>query len=321
MVMKKRTIILVIVGVLLLLVVASAGAAAYLVNFALEPRNNHGRNVAGSYERLYKEYPAMHAWVDSMRKAGNLRDTTIKAWDGDRHHALYAFASHPTGKTAVLVHGYRDSSVGMLMLARMYASYGYNVLLPDLHAHGQSQGKDIRMGWLDRKDVEQWIGVARHVFAPGADTARIVVHGISMGAATTMCVSGDNTPAAVKCFVEDCGYTSAWQEFGYQLKQMFHLPEFPVLYIASWISSKRFGWNFKQASPLRQVARCTKPMLFIHGSNDTYVPTRMVYPLFHAKSGDKNMYMAAGSAHAESYHDHPTQYTRRVMGFVSQYIK
>lgn len=65
---------------------------------------------------------------------------------------------------------------------------GYNILLPDLHYHGQSEGRAIRMGWLDRFDLLHWMEVADGIF--GGDT-RMVVHGISMGAATTMMASGE----------------------------------------------------------------------------------------------------------------------------------
>ena len=46
---------------------------------------------------------------------------------------------------------------------------------------------------------------------------RIVIHGISMGAATTMMTAGEETPDAVKVFVEDCGYTSVWDVFSSEL--------------------------------------------------------------------------------------------------------
>lgn len=66
------------------------------------------------------------------------------------------------------------------------------------------------MGWLDRKDVTQWMEVANRIYG---DSTSMVVHGISMGAATTMMVSGEPQPDYVKCFVEDCGYTSVWDQF------------------------------------------------------------------------------------------------------------
>lgn len=54
----------------------------------------------------------------------------------------------------------------------------------------------------------------------------MAVHGISMGGATTMMVSGEEQQPFVKCFVEDCGYTSVWDEFSHELKSSFFLPPF-----------------------------------------------------------------------------------------------
>lgn len=116
----------------------------------------------------------------------------------------------------------------------------------------------------------------------------MVVHGISMGAATTMMVSGEAQQPFVKCFVEDCGYTSVWDEFSFQLKDMFGLPEFPLMYTTSWLCNAKYGWNFQEASSLEQVKKCSLPMFFIHGDADTYVPTRMVYPCMKPRANRKN---------------------------------
>ena len=110
--------------------------------------------------------------------------------------------------------------------------------------------------------------------------------------ATTMCVSGEQTPRYVKCFVEDCGYTSVWDEFSNEISARFSLPDFPLMYTASWVVKAKYGWGFNEASPLKQVAKCQKPMLFIHGDNDTFVPTWMVYPLYEAKPQPKALWIA-----------------------------
>ena len=65
------------------------------------------------------------------------------------------------------------------------------------------------MGWLDREDILRWIDF---ILADDPQ-AEIVVHGISMGAATTMMTAGEDTPENVKVFIEDCGYTSVWDVF------------------------------------------------------------------------------------------------------------
>lgn len=74
------------------------------------------------------------------------------------------------------------------------------------------------MGWKDRWDVIRWSEIANEIFKVKGEERKVkntrqVIHGISMGAATTMAVSGEKTPDYVKCFVEDCGYTSVWDEF------------------------------------------------------------------------------------------------------------
>lgn len=208
----------------------------------------------------------------------------------------------------------------MMMIAHIYAKMGYNVLLPDHHGHGQSEGKRIQMGWKERKDVLRWMAIADSLFSDSLGHSEQVVHGISMGAALTMCVSGERTPNYVKCFVEDCGYTSVWDEFENELKVQFGLPAFPLLYTASALNKLRDGWSFQEASPLRQVAKCHKPMLFIHGDKDSYVQTKMVYPLYKAKPAPKQLWIGKGSKHAESYQDHRKEYSELVRNFVSRYI-
>ena len=115
-----------------------------------------------------------------------------------------------------------------------------------------------------------------------------------MGAATTMMVAGESQRPYVKCFVEDCGYTSVWDEFSNELKTSFGLPAFPLMHTASWLCDLKYGWNFREASALAQVAKCELPMLFIHGDADDYVPTWMVYPLYEAKPGEKELWLVPG---------------------------
>ena len=154
----------------------------------------------------------------------------------------------------------------------------------------------------------------------------MVVHGISMGAATTMMASGEVGHAQyqqpfIKCFVEDCGYTSVWDEFRGELEEQFGLPAFPLLHTASWLCRQEYGWDFQEASALEQVKKCALPMLFIHGDADTFVPTWMVYPLYEAKPEPKELWIVPGTTHAMSYKDYPQEYTERVKKFVGKYIR
>ena len=305
-------------GLLAACLLILVGGSLYLLSYSLRPDAVMAAKDAASYEYMYADYPFLESWVDSLKQRDALRDTVIVGRDGNRLHALYAWAPEPTDRTAVIVHGYTDNAVRMLMIGYLYnRDLGFNILLPDLHYHGESEGRAIRMGWKDRLDVLQWMEVANAIF--GGNT-RMVVHGISMGAATTMMVSGEEQQPYVKCFVEDCGYTSVWDQFSKELKGQFSLPAFPLLHVASWLCDLKYGWNFREASALKQVAKCDRPMLFIHGDADDYVPTWMVYPLYEAKPGEKELWVVPGAAHAVSYRDNREEYTRRVGEFVGKYI-
>lgn len=304
--------------VLSLSAVLVAGGSLYLLSYSLRPERTVREKDADSYKYMYAEYPFLRPWVDSLERTGALRDTTILGRRGERLHALWAAAPHPTDRTAVIVHGYTDNAVRMLMIGYLYnRDLGCNILLPDLAFHGWSEGRSIGMGWPDRLDVLRWTEVADELF--GGRT-RQVVHGISMGAATTMMLSGEQLPPYVKCFVEDCGYTSVWDQFAKELREQFRLPAFPLLHVASGLCALKYGWNFREASALEQVGKSRLPMLFIHGDADDYVPTEMVYALYEAKPGEKELWIVPGAGHALSYRDNREEYTRRVRTFVERWI-
>lgn len=316
--MKKR-LIYSLVALLVVFAAATTYGSFYLVDYALKSApESHRKN----WGKAMDWYPELKPWLDSIKTEGAWSDTFAIMPDGLRAHAVCIKSRKAEGRTAVVVHGYTNNSIDMLHIARIYnKEMYYNVVLPDLHGHGLSQGDDIQMGWFDRLDVLKWIDLAPKMFSTVADSMRLVVHGISMGAATTMCVSGEHTPDYVKCFVEDCGYTSAWDEFAHELRGRFSLPEFPLLYTASWLTQAKYGWSFKEASPLKQVAKCKKPMFFIHGDKDTFVPTWMVYPLYEAKPQPKQLWIAPGSEHAFAYRDHREEYIKKVEAFVGKYCK
>lgn len=314
-ILKKKLYIT--ASVVVLLVAATlVGGSLYLLNFALTP---YHRSEAEALERLYRHSPYLRPWVDSLSASGAMHDTTVEI-NGSRLNAMYICSPVRTNRVAVLIHGYKDCNAMMLQVGYIYYHMGYNLLLPDLYAHGKSAGDHIRMGWLDRLDVMKWMDIADKKFRADSSSTQMVVHGISMGAATTMCISGERVPPYVKCFVEDCGYTSVHDEFEHELKDMFGLPPFPLLNMASAMCEWRYGWNFEEASPLEQVKKCRLPMLVIHGTSDDFVPTWMARPIYEAKPQPKELYMAEGSAHARSLSDHRQQYTQVVKWFVSRYI-
>ena len=320
----KKGIIIAFVIVIVVMVVATIGGSFYMLDFALAP-DAERTDTAASFRQLVEKHPEVKPWLDSLNQRGALCDTFINMPSGERHHGYFIRQATDSTKNvadsttmsrpvAIVVHGWRDTAIKFMTIARIYELAGYHVLMPDLHAHGLSEGEAVQMGWKDRKDVLHWMTVASKLFG----TNDFVIHGVSMGAATTMCVSGEKMPECVKTvrFVEDCGYTSVWDEFSYELKEEFGLSDFPILYASSLLCKIKYGWSFGEASSIKQVRKCPYPMLFIHGDDDTFVPSEMVHPLYEAKQGEKELWITKGTKHARSYSDYREEYIQRVRAFI-----
>src|SRR5699024_9835757 len=118
------------------------------------------------------------------------------------------------------------------------------------------EGDYIGFGWDDRLDYVDWVNLA--VEKLGNDT-EIVLHGVSMGAATVLMASGEELPDNVKAIVADSPYTSVYDMFAYQMKRMYHLPAIPFLPSTSVVTKFRAGYSLIEASALEQVKEAEVP--------------------------------------------------------------
>ena len=305
----KKLVFAIPVAIVGIFAVATVGASFYMLDYSLAP-DSARRDTAFCFRELRRLHPEVTPWLDSLKAGHSLRDTFVVMPTGERHHAYYALngSSHTA---AIVIHGWRDCAIDFFDIARLYhQQHGCHVLMPDLHAHGLSEGDAVGMGWHDRLDILQWMEIAHNQW--GADT--IIVHGVSMGAATAMNVAGETMPSWLKSirFIEDCGYTSVWDEFGYQLRQEFGLPAFPLLYTTSLLCKLKYGWSFGEASSLNKIQHSPHPMLFIHGDSDDFVPTFMVHQLYRVKPQPKRLWITKGAQHALSYTDYPEDYARQI---------
>ena len=200
---------------------------------------------------------------------------------------------------------------------KFYHELGFHILLPNNRAHGNSEGEYIGFGWLDRIDCLQWIDTMKLYFHD--QDIQIVLHGISMGSATVLMASGEELPSEVKCIISDCGFTSVYEEMKHEMKRS-HIPTV-ILPTATLLSKKRVGYNFKEASTINQVKKSHTPTLFIHGDQDDFVPTYMVYDLYNACQAPKDLLIVEGAKHAESYIVNQELCEKTIVDFMSNYVK
>lgn len=231
-------------------------------------------------------------------------------------HADFYEAAEPSDVYAISCHGYTGMPSQNSIYTRRFYNMGFNVLLPYLRGHGKSEHKYCTMGWLDRFDIIDWI----NFIIDKNPNAKIILHGVSMGAATVMLTTGENLPDNVVCCIEDCGFTSFWDEYSLQIKEMFNLPPDIVLNIANLAAKVKIGFDLKEISPLDAVKSSRTPTLFIHGDKDSFVPFWMNYPLYKNAACEKERLVVTGATHAASGYCYPEIYWDAITKFINKYI-
>lgn len=315
-----------IVAVCALLIVLSGGlvyVGNFLVDYALVRKGDSPASADDGktpthapygmeIENKKNEQALYEEWIVNIETETVL----MESHDGLALNATYYNSNPGSNKLAILIHGYCANQGDMKTEARRFSLEGYNVLTPDMRSHGKSEGVMIGMGWLDRLDVVDWV----EKMVSENNNLEIILYGESMGGATVMMTSGEKLPSNVKAIVEDCGYTSVYDMFVNELKNRFNLPEHPILDAADLVTGIRAGYNFKDASALKQVQKATVPMMFIHGSNDNYVLTDMVYPLYEACPTEKELLIIEGAGHGASADVDPDLYWSSVFAFLTKYL-
>lgn len=233
-------------------------------------------------------------------------------------HGYIIKAKEPSDKWVICVHGYTSSPKRMGSYALHHHNRGYNVLLPVLRGHDISDHKHITMGWLDRLDMVDWIDYLNTIY----DDISIVLHGVSMGAATVMMTTGEDLPENVKCCIADCGFSTVWEEFENELKDEFKFPVPSALLTPATIVSKAVnGFGFNEASSIAQLQKSKTPTLFIHGENDKFVPYRMMDLNYNSASCPKEKLSIPDAEHANSHLVHPEIYWPETFKFIDKYAE
>lgn len=243
----------------------------------------------------------------------------------DRGHKVVAYHIKPKKESNVYIfgsHGYRcEGKREWCYFAKHFVEeLGYNMFFIDHQCAGESDGEYIGFSSFESVDAMKWLGYMNETF--GKDI-QIILHGMSMGSATVMLMSGnENLPDNVRFIIADCGFTSALDEFKYKLK-CWGAPENPIVPIVCAMNKRRAGYDFQaDTNALEAVSRARVPMLFIHGGDDKFVPTYMVNELFDACSAPyKDKLIVAGAGHAESYHLDKQGYEKKIDEFIEKFVK
>ncbi|MCR5041536.1 MAG: alpha/beta hydrolase [Clostridia bacterium] len=316
-------------GKILAGVIGAGSAAVGLVFYEVMNRRARAPKVIGdAWWKLHKAPDDASAVADEN---GELRDVRGEWFDkqdpqeidivssrGMRLRGYLYPAEEHSDVFVFCAHGYRSTGKNEFrQYVKHYHDKGFNVLLVDHQAHGESEGTLISFGYYESRDSIDWLKYLIDIY--GADI-KIILHGVSMGAATVMMMSGsDDLPANVICTVSDCGFTTMKEEFSHNLTGA-HVPPALLIPTTNVFNKALSGFDYEEVSPVDSVKHSKVPILFVHGAKDDFVPTGMVYSLYEACSAEKDLLIVEGADHAQSYATNPDLYDSKLDEFIGKYL-
>ncbi len=273
-----------------------------------------------------EEFVRDQAIVEDKMKTLAAERVEQKTRDGDTLVAYIAEPAIPNDKIIIGCHGMNCfGRREFCFFGPDFYEKGYTLILPDHRGSGESDGAYMGYGTHESKDTFLWVKYAKERW-PGK---HIFLIGVSMGAATVLMMSSKRGIRDVDGIIADCAYTTAWDEFSYQLKTSFHLPDFPVMQICNMYCKFICGYDFRDASPIKAVKKAEVPILFIHGTADALVPPYMQEQLYEEcgsglpeeKRKEKFGVKVEGAIHARSYYTNPELYKRAVETFITHVLR
>jgi fermentation-respiration switch protein FrsA (DUF1100 family) len=227
--------------------------------------------------------------------------------------AGWAVAGRPGTGAVLLLHGVRANRRSMLARAVFLHRLGYNVLLIDLPAHGQSGGSHITYGW----DESQGVKAALDDMARRWPGERLGVIGVSLGAASLV-MARDARPAAVVLESMFPTIEEALQDrlrlhlgaWGPSLAPLL-LPQLP------W----RLGLTPQQLRPIDAMAALPCPVLVASGALDQHTTLAETQRLFAAAPNPKVLWVVPGAAHVDLHAFTPAAYEARIADFLGRYLR
>lgn len=239
-------------------------------------------------------------------------DVNFISSDGEKLSGWY-LAAHQKQITIVMTHGLFRSRYEMLARGIDFYRQGYDVLLYDLRRHGKSSGEFSTIGWKERNDVIAATSFARQ----HAPQNRLVLMGVSMGAAATLMAAPDIPD--VSAIIAESSYLSFPDVVRHHIN-LLGIPSFPLGDLIIWSIGVRMNFFPGDADVAAAVKKISCPIFFIGAEKDRRMPTDTVLkPLFNAANNtQKELYVVPEAGHGHAYATASTEYRNRVIAFLDR---
>jgi pimeloyl-ACP methyl ester carboxylesterase len=270
----------------------------YLKAFYMPPRKPkpEGQMDFPEGEIYVPFYDSMRKWAAETRAMPQQR-FSIQSFDGLTLYGSY-FEYAPGAPIELMFHGYRgsaerDLSGGVQRCFKLQRS----CFLVDQRCSGDSGGRTITFGIREHKDCVAWAEFLVEHFGP---EVKIILTGVSMGAATVLMAAGKPLPANVLGVLADCSYSTPREIIEQVIRDMGLPPKLAYPFVK--LGARLYGgFDLEETSPLEAMKTCTVPVIFFHGEDDAYVPCEMSRRIHAACPTRKQLVTIPGAGHGLSY--------------------
>lgn len=241
----------------------------------------------------------------------------ITSFDGTKLFARY-YHTADGAPVQILFHGYKSSAILDCCGGSHFAiELGQNALVVDQRSHGKSEGKAITFGIKERKDCLCWIEYVLDRF--GSDT-KIVLAGLSMGAATVLMAADQKLPENVVGIIADCPYSAPSEIIKKVCRVEMHLPD-KLMYPFIKLAAKLYAnFDLEESSAISATQHTKLPILLIHGEADSFVPCDMSRAMKKSNPNQITLVTIPGAGHGLAYMTDPKCYEEAVKEFTKKIL-
>ncbi len=306
---------------------AAIGTAAFVVtkklmSFALSRESGKQFDQHQTAKKMLKgsdkidDFLQATANAEEMLRGVDARVWAIESFDG---HQLVAhwYPCENAKRIIVAMHGWRSSwSKDFALIASFWREQGCHILFVEQRGQGDSGGEYMGFGMTERFDCRDWIN---RVNAQNTEQLPIYLVGMSMGAATVLMTSALELPDTVHGIIADCGYTSPHAIWKYVANNKFRIPYDIFGRLVDDICRKATNFGSKEITATDALKETTVPVLFVHGTDDHFVPVTMTYENYKACASEKRLLVVPGADHGMSYYIDPVAYETALKDFWKEY--
>lgn len=212
----------------------------------------------------------------------------------------------------IIAHGLGASKSDFIDLAGSLSISGFNVLLFDFRAHGESKGTTCSLGLNEQLDVRAAVDFIYS--QKNLENKNIGIYGFSLGGAVGIITAAEDE--RIKAVVADTSYSDLFEISKDVIKKTYRLPPFPFLNLAGIFYRLTFKKSIKDISPVKYIHRISpRPVLLITSDVDEMTPFYHAEALIKAANTPKELWVIQGASHGGTLSAGGEEYTNKIINY------